>query len=711
MDSSKKVNRVITFYSYKGGVGRSMAMANIGVILGRWGYKTLLIDWDLEAPGIENYFKDYIRIDEIVKRPGLIELLNLKENNPELAIENINWSEYLNPIPLEKHNNLQLLTAGRRDEKYIEKIRQFDFVTFYAEANGGQYLEDLRDYWLDNFDFILIDSRTGLTDSSGICSIHMPDILVLLFTPNEQSFNGIRSVAKKAIEGQKQVIFDRFRLRALPIPSRIENAETILLDEWMHKIYEGSAEMMEWLPKHEDMSDFLVSPAQVINQIKIPYKTFYAYGEKLPSVERDSNDPQELGYVYETIAAVLANDLQQIHLLADSRDLLVKKAKGEFIEEHADSALAVKNVKQQNVRLEEQLHQTEQEKIKLLSQRKRAKWIVGATMIFVFSAIILFITLFKNNAAQSPNIYQSDTASSVFNPSPAISFLRDYNNSNEQYDLDFNMQMAQRYITLSTADQDSLADIKKKILEAVSYKFKDRIDSFYLAIRQNNTKALEELLADDITAFGSLKSINLNSLLKSLSALAQKNKISNEPRDSSITISLDSNGIMARFVEMGNVLLDRNRFYKSIKINTSILFDSGFQVKSYQYHVIDSISNKVTVEIFLCSDSYRYANTIVNSLKSEPNFSVSIRTNFSPSSDPSSPYYIEYPQIRYNGKEELQMAKIIQEKIGRAGVKIVPVAARTATPNYISIFICEQQQVDIKLYRQNAMPDFKKTKN
>jgi len=45
---------VVTFYSYKGGVGRSMALANVAALLARWGRRVLIIDWDLEAPGIED---------------------------------------------------------------------------------------------------------------------------------------------------------------------------------------------------------------------------------------------------------------------------------------------------------------------------------------------------------------------------------------------------------------------------------------------------------------------------------------------------------------------------------------------------------------------------------------------------------------------------------------------------------------------------------
>ena len=46
---------IVTFYSYRGGVGRSMAMANVGEILADMGYRVIVCDWDLEAPGLERY--------------------------------------------------------------------------------------------------------------------------------------------------------------------------------------------------------------------------------------------------------------------------------------------------------------------------------------------------------------------------------------------------------------------------------------------------------------------------------------------------------------------------------------------------------------------------------------------------------------------------------------------------------------------------------
>ena len=61
---------IFTFYSFKGGVGRSMAMATVGYLLAQRGLKVLVIDFDLEAPGLEHYFFDEPEQLARVEQPG-----------------------------------------------------------------------------------------------------------------------------------------------------------------------------------------------------------------------------------------------------------------------------------------------------------------------------------------------------------------------------------------------------------------------------------------------------------------------------------------------------------------------------------------------------------------------------------------------------------------------------------------------------------------
>jgi len=64
---------IYTFYSYKGGVGRSMALANIAELLVEAGLSVIMVDWDLEAPGLERFFP--VDTATVLEQPGLMDML------------------------------------------------------------------------------------------------------------------------------------------------------------------------------------------------------------------------------------------------------------------------------------------------------------------------------------------------------------------------------------------------------------------------------------------------------------------------------------------------------------------------------------------------------------------------------------------------------------------------------------------------------------
>src|SRR5213592_3772260 len=74
--TSRQTGTIITFYSYKGGTGRSMALANVAWILASAGKKVLTIDWDLEAPGLHRYFFPFLTDKELSGTDGLINFVH-----------------------------------------------------------------------------------------------------------------------------------------------------------------------------------------------------------------------------------------------------------------------------------------------------------------------------------------------------------------------------------------------------------------------------------------------------------------------------------------------------------------------------------------------------------------------------------------------------------------------------------------------------------
>ncbi|MFN2262407.1 MAG: KGGVGR-motif variant AAA ATPase [Psychroflexus sp.] len=295
------MSSIITFYSYKGGVGRSMALANIAYELSKRKFKVLVVDWDLEAPGIERFFSSF-KIEN--SSEGLLQLLLAYKNDSNPNYQNFLWKiNTLHEFPI------SLLHSGRDKDPatYSSLLQSFDWTVFFTNEKGGYHLESLRTEWHNDFDFVLIDSRTGLSDSSGICTIMMPDILVPMFTANYQSLFGVRDIVKYIQTARQRLEVDRMALTVLPIPSRfgtrVEFKESL---EWLERIADILKDCYsDWLPKW-------IEPKYILEQIKIPQIDYFSFGEKLAVVEQGTNDPEGMGFIFSKIATLLSSDFSDI---------------------------------------------------------------------------------------------------------------------------------------------------------------------------------------------------------------------------------------------------------------------------------------------------------------------------------------------------------------------------------------------------------------
>jgi MinD-like ATPase involved in chromosome partitioning or flagellar assembly len=306
--------RVITFYSYKGGVGRTQALASIGTLLSRWGYKVLCVDWDLEAPGLDRYFQKWLGE---TRSAGVVELIHahVDEKSPH-------WQDYVVPLQLGgAAQSLHLMPAGLQDDSYKRRIQSLDWGVLYEKHGLGAFLEQLRNEWKSTYDFVLIDSRTGITDIGGICTIQLPDQLVLLFTANHQSLEGIVDVWRSALAGRNDFPFDRGHLLALPVATRFElRVEYERAQDWLKTF----AKLLE--PIYMEWARESVSVQELLHFTRIPYVPYWSFGEDLPVLEEDGRDPEQISYAFETLAALIAKGLDESDLLVGNRDSYVSAA-------------------------------------------------------------------------------------------------------------------------------------------------------------------------------------------------------------------------------------------------------------------------------------------------------------------------------------------------------------------------------------------------
>src|SRR5205814_9274585 len=66
---------IFTLYSYKGGVGRSLALAHLAYEFARRGLRVLAVDFDLEAPGLERYCFEGDDVRRAREHPGIVDLI------------------------------------------------------------------------------------------------------------------------------------------------------------------------------------------------------------------------------------------------------------------------------------------------------------------------------------------------------------------------------------------------------------------------------------------------------------------------------------------------------------------------------------------------------------------------------------------------------------------------------------------------------------
>lgn len=229
---------ITTFYSFKGGVGRSMAMANVAFELAGRGLRVLAIDFDLEAPGLERYFR--VPVSTVHATPGVIDLIEQYKRalagsgdiGPEAEFRQL--PRYICPIAeFGGNGRLDLMPAGRRatdDDRraYALSVRTFDWQDFYFNWEGEAFFEWLRRQLVGAagdglYDVVLADSRTGVTEMGGVCACQLADTVVMLTAANHQNIEGTRELAADLGSAAVRTLRrDRPPLQIVVVPARVE---------------------------------------------------------------------------------------------------------------------------------------------------------------------------------------------------------------------------------------------------------------------------------------------------------------------------------------------------------------------------------------------------------------------------------------------------------------------------------------------------------
>jgi MinD-like ATPase involved in chromosome partitioning or flagellar assembly len=369
--NSQGGGKIITFYSYKGGTGRSMTLANVAWILASQGKRVLVLDWDFEAPGLHRYLYPFLADKDLITSEGLIDFvikfttaastpdipIKREEPKPEGqtakevigstgevsdAVERVDetaqevkqtdvksevkgqtspasvnsngapkdewYKPYANILryasslkwEFKPGGSLDFVPAGRQGPSYSTRVNSFNWQFFYDKLNGGALLEMAKEKMRAEYDYILIDSRTGVSDTSGICTVQMPDILVVCFTLNNQSIAGAAAVAN-AVNEQRLKLGKPIKI--YPVPMRVETAE-------QKKRVARTAYAKE---KFRSFPNTDIDREKYWHEIPVLYIAYYAYEEILAAFgEKDDTIISLLASAERLTSYLTENEVQQL---------------------------------------------------------------------------------------------------------------------------------------------------------------------------------------------------------------------------------------------------------------------------------------------------------------------------------------------------------------------------------------------------------------
>jgi hypothetical protein len=221
---------VTTFYAYDGAGARSRALVHAAWLLsGRNHAKTpvLMIDWDLEAPGLHHYFPGGQPQHE---RHGVLELfeacrerLHLLGRAPssetcelaERVLDGIDWDDYLERV--DDGRPLYLMRAGRFDDSYGERADRLDWDALFCACPA--LFRSFAAHLTRRFAHVLVDCRSGRSAATSVCTALLPDKMVGLFTPEPRSLEGLDGVVRRALDYRCSHEDEQRPLLVYPLPS------------------------------------------------------------------------------------------------------------------------------------------------------------------------------------------------------------------------------------------------------------------------------------------------------------------------------------------------------------------------------------------------------------------------------------------------------------------------------------------------------------
>lgn len=735
---------IVTFYSYKGGAGRTQLLANVAAYLCFYeDKKVLMIDWDLEAPGLHFYFKK-----PRLKHKGLIDLFS---DYCELVLKNIEvpedtiekkfkdkLSEYIVPdleLSASGKGRIDLMPAGLYDDSYTRKINTFDWVKFYETLDGGFFIELLKKYLkTQDYDYIFIDSRTGVSDYSGICNIQIPDANVMVVTPIEQNVVGSKKVTER-IKNAEYIVENMKRYPIIfPLLSRLDPANNGQKAKWIKRFRGEIKESVGQIVKlalgislDKDIGkqiDGIVD--DYIAATLIEYQTDISYGEKIlfdksqkkieiTTIEHQYRNISRLLQIFDgyppvdfklllflsnqtgTINDFFKGILGVIESLKNSARM--QNARKDFDSEE-QSYKEIENIYQQltNIHPKEYTPLLIDILYKLGESQKRTQKLDEAEDTY-----LKILKIYKKLSASSPQVYQPKVAKSLTDLADLQHKKASYGKAKKSYDdaLTIYKALAQvsdqtylLYVAQTFGKLAKLQSDKKELKEAEAY-CKEALE-IYRKLALVNEKMYLPYIATNLQTLG-----NLQKRLRKLNdaeinykeSLSIKEGLSDDSENSLRDIANVCHQLGILFYETKRYNESEEYFNKALEIMEKLSDDNA---EFYLPKVADTLNNIATLH----RDKYEYnkAETAYRkALEIKENFTIVNPTTKHKLAMTQASMAIFYKQHNIDEEKSLEFANSALENLEHESTPDTP---QTRNSKELAHSVFEYWGVDIDIYRE-----------
>lgn len=153
------------------------------------------------------------------------------------------------------------------------RVLAVDWDAFFRWHNGGAFMRDMRADMAARYDYVLLDSSSGVTPSAFVCALQMPDDLIFCLGMHPQSIVESGAIARRVSEGR----LGR-RIRILPVLTRIDEGEKERADQLR------ALACREFAGFPAGMTEAERRPYR--SQVELPYRPFYSSTE-MPAIFGD----------------------------------------------------------------------------------------------------------------------------------------------------------------------------------------------------------------------------------------------------------------------------------------------------------------------------------------------------------------------------------------------------------------------------------------